>query len=73
MQEEEDNAAEETNDDDAVNVEAYEINDKKKDMVSTIEEDNKTLEYKETMNLYIYNISSKDQLAWRPIYEVIDD
>ena len=73
MQEEEDNAAEETNDDDAVNVEGYEINDKKKYMVSTIEEDNKTLEYKETMDLYIDNISSKNQLAWRPIYEVIDD
>ena len=39
----------------------------------TIEYDNKTLEYKETMNLYIENISSTSKKNWISIYEVIHD
>ena len=42
-------------------------------MVVTIEEQNKTLEYQETMNLDIENIAIKNQPMWRSIYEVIDD
>ena len=56
LQEEEQNVAEETNDDTAVNTEANEINDKNKHMAVTIEEENKTLEYQETMNLDIGNL-----------------
>ena len=39
----------------------------------TIEEDKKTLEYQEKMNLDIENISSTSQQIWRSIYEVIHD
>ena len=39
----------------------------------TIEEDKKTLEYHETMNLDIENIDSTNQQIWRSIYEVIHD
>ena len=39
----------------------------------TIEEERKTLEYQETMNLDIENIASSSQQIWRSIYEVIDD
>ena len=53
------NLSEETNYDDDVNAEANEIDDKNKDMVVTMEEDNKTLEYQKTMNLDIENIAIK--------------
>ena len=39
----------------------------------TIEDKRKTLEYQETMNLDIENISSTSQQIWKSIYEVIDD
>ena len=39
----------------------------------TVEEERKNLEYQETMNLYIENISSTSQQIWRSIYEVIHD
>ena len=39
----------------------------------TIEEDKKTLEYQETINLDIENIESSSQQIWSSIYEVIDD
>ena len=42
-------------------------------MVVTIEEEKKTLEYQETMNVDVENISSKKQMCWGPIYEVIDN
>ena len=42
-------------------------------MVVTIEEEENTLEYQETMKLDIENISSKKQSFWRPIYEVIEN
>ena len=42
-------------------------------MFVTIEEDRKTFEYQETMNVYAENISSKKQTFWRPIYKVIDN
>ena len=41
-------------------------------MVVTIEEEEKTLEYQETMNLDIENIASTNQKLWISIYEVID-
>ena len=41
-------------------------------MVVTMKEDEKTLEYQETMNVYIENIASKKHSFWRPIYEIID-
>ena len=41
-------------------------------MVTKKEESN-TLEYQETMNLYIENIASSSQQIWKLIYEVIDD
>ena len=37
-----------------------------------MKEDNKTLEYQETINVDIENIASKKQPFWRTIYEVID-
>ena len=39
----------------------------------TIEDERKTLEYQETMNLDIENIGSTSQKIWRSIYEVIHD
>ena len=39
----------------------------------TIEEEKKTLEYQDTMNLDIENISSTNQQIWGSIYEVIHD
>ena len=56
-----------------MNTEANKINDKNKDMVVAIEEENKTLEYQETMNVDIENFSSTNQPFWISIYEVIDD
>ena len=43
----------------AVNAEANKVDDKNNDMVVTIEEEKKTLEYSETFNVYIDNISSR--------------
>ena len=42
-------------------------------MVVTIEEDNNTLKYQETMNVDVENIASKKQPFCRPIYEVIEN
>ena len=39
----------------------------------TIEDEKKTLEYQETINLNIENIASTSQNIWRSIYEVIGD
>ena len=39
----------------------------------TIEEERSTLEYQETMNVYLENISSTSQQIWISIYEVIHD
>ena len=41
-------------------------------MVVSIEEDQKTLEYQETMNVYGENIANKKQNIWIPIYKVIE-
>ena len=41
-------------------------------MVVKIEEENKTLEYQEAMNVDIENIASTKQPFWISIYEVID-
>ena len=71
--EEEESVAEKTTDDAVENSEASEIIDKDKDKFVTIEEYKKTLEYQETMNLDIENISSLNQQLWMSIYEVIDD
>ena len=71
--EEEENASGNTNDNADENSEANEINDKNKDKIFTIEFENKTLEYQETMNVDIENISSKNQHIWRSINEFIDD
>ena len=72
LQEEEENVSEETNDDSDVNAEANKVGDNKKDVVFTMKEEKNTLEYQETMNVYIEIISSKKQPFWRPIYEVIE-
>ena len=42
-------------------------------MFVTMQEEKKTLEYQEIMNVDIENISSKKQQFWRPIYEVIEN
>ena len=39
----------------------------------TIEEENNTLGYQETLNLDIENIVISSQQIWRSIYEVIDE
>ena len=67
------NVAEEANDDAAVNVEANKTDYKKKYVIVTIEEENNTFEYQETMNVDIENIAIKKQPLWRPIYEVIEN
>ena len=36
-----------------------------------MKEEKKTLEYQETMNVYIENIASKKYPFWRSVYEVI--
>ena len=41
--------------------------------VVTMEEERNALEYQETMNLNIENISITSQQIWRSIYEVIND
>ena len=41
-------------------------------MFVAMEEEKKTLEHQETMNVEIENIFSKKQPFWRPIYEVIE-
>ena len=51
--EEEDNTAKDTNDETDENAETNEINGKNKEKVFTTEEEKKTLEYQETMNLDI--------------------
>ena len=61
LQQEEESSSGETNDNADVNAEANEINDKKKDMVFKIEEENKTLEYQEKMNVDIKKIDSTKQ------------
>ena len=71
--EDKENAPEENNYDADENEESNEINDLKKSKVVTIEEEKKTLEYQETMNLDIENIDSTNQQIWRSIYEVIHD
>ena len=38
----------------------------------SMEEEQKTLEYQETMKVYVENIA-KNQNNWKPIYEVIHD
>ena len=38
-------------------------------MIASMEEEQKTLEYQETMKVYIENITKKT--IWRPIYDVI--
>ena len=48
-----------------------EIIHKDNEKVFTIEEENKTLEYQETINLDIKNIDSTKQQIWRSIYEII--
>ena len=47
LQQKEENVAEEANDDADVNIEANKVDDNKKDMVVTIEEEKKTLKYQE--------------------------
>ena len=42
-------------------------------MIVTIEEQNNTSEYEETMNAEIENIAITNQPFWRSIYEVIED
>ena len=64
-QEEEYNVSEETNDYADVKSEANKINDKKKDIVVKMKEEIMTLEYQETMNIYIEKIASKKQPFWR--------
>ena len=62
-----------TSDDDDANAEDDERIHIDKEKVVTIEEEKKTLEYQETMNLDIENIASSSQQIWISIYEVIDD
>ena len=71
--EEEENSAKKTTDDADENAEENKIIHKNKDKVVTIEEEKKTFEYQETMNLDIENISIIYQQFWISIYEVIDD
>ena len=71
--EEEENTAKNTTYDADKNVEESERINKYKEKVVTIEEERKTLEYQETVNLDIENITSTSQQIWRSIYEVICD
>ena len=68
--EEEENTAKNTTYDADKNVEESERINKYKEKVVTIEEERKTLEYQETVNLDIENITSTSQQIWRSIYEV---
>ena len=58
---EKENVSEDTNDDADVNTEANKINDNIKDIVVKFTEEKKTLEYQETMNVDIENISSLEE------------
>ena len=42
-------------------------------MIISMEEEQKTLEYQETMKVYIENISKNKKTTWEPINEGIHD
>ena len=47
--------------------------DKKDDDMNISErEEQKTLDYKETLKIYVKNINKDINTIWRPIYKVID-
>ena len=66
-------AAKNTTDDADENSEENERIHNEKGKVVTIEEERKTLEYQETMDLDIEHIASTNQQIWISIYEVIHD
>ena len=68
--EEEENAAKKNTEDADENSEEKEIFHKDKDKVDSVEEEKKTLEYQEILNLDIEDIASTNQKNWRSIYEV---
>ena len=71
--EEEKNTSKKTTDDADTNAEDNKNIHKNREIVVTIEEDRKTSEYQETMNLDIENIASTNLQIWRSTFEVIHD
>ena len=71
--EEDKNTAKNTTEDADKNSGDNEIIRKYEGKVVTIEDESNTLEYQETMNLDIENISSTNQKNWRSIYEGLHD
>ena len=64
--------AEESNDVADVNTESNKIDEDKNGMIISMEEEQKTLEYQETMKVDVENIAKNKTINWRPKYEVID-
>ena len=71
LQEYEEQEVEEANSYAGVNAEANKIDEENNDMIISMEGEQKTLEYQETIKLDVENIV-KNKNKWRPIYEVID-
>ena len=71
LQETEEQEAEEGNDDSDVNTVANKIDKDNNGMIISMEKEQKTLEYQETMKVEVENISKNKKAIWRPIYEVI--
>ena len=65
--------SEDANNDTGVNAEENKSMKTTKHMVVSIEEEQKTLEYQETMKLDVENIANNNNNKWILIYEVIDN
>ena len=59
------------NDDAYLNADASKINKDDDNMKISMEEEQKTVEYQETLKVDVKNIPEKKPI-WRPIYEAID-
>ena len=73
LQEAKEQEAEEANDDAYITEEANKIGEDNNDMIMSMEEEQKNLEYQETMKVYIENISKNKKTTREPIYEGIHD
>ena len=71
LQEAEEQEAGESNNDSGVTAEANKINKDNDYMIISMEEEHKTLEYQEKMEVYVKNITKKK--IYIPIYKVIHD
>ena len=70
LKEDEEQESEESNSDSNVNSKANKIDEDNNNMINSMEEEQNTLEYQETMKVDAENIAKNNN--WRSIYEVIN-